>query len=164
MNKWAIWLIVLVVSFGAMEAWSVVHSTPTLSEFVWRLSDAFTLFPFLAGLLTGGLAVHFWWGGKVVFRSRMPGGLEVHPPDISRKLDLILNQQEKIMANIDALTAQVAANAAVIDSAIVLINGIAARIDAAGVDPVKLAALVDELKAKDTELAGAVTANTPAQV
>lgn len=62
---------------------------------------------------------------------------------------------------LDDLTAQVTANSAVLDSAITLINGIADRITAAGVDPVKLTALTDELKAKDEALAAAVTANTP---
>jgi hypothetical protein len=63
---------------------------------------------------------------------------------------------------LDNLTAQVKANSDTIDSAVTLINGIADRIIAAGVDPVKLTALSDELKAKDDTLAAAVTANTPA--
>lgn len=62
----------------------------------------------------------------------------------------------------DQLTAQVKANSDLLDSATALINGIAARIDAAGVDPAKLAALSTELKAKDDVLAAAVLANTPA--
>ena len=61
----------------------------------------------------------------------------------------------------DDLTAQVASNSAVLDSAVTLINGIADRITAAGVDPAKLTALTTELKAKDDVLAAAVTANTP---
>jgi hypothetical protein len=63
---------------------------------------------------------------------------------------------------LDNLTAQVKSNSDAIDSAVTLINGIADRIIAAGVDPVKLTALSDELKAKDDALAAAVTANTPA--
>ena len=63
----------------------------------------------------------------------------------------------------DNMTAQVTANSAAIDSAVVLINGIADRITAAGVDPVKLNALTTELKMKDDALAAAVVANTPAQ-
>ena len=66
------------------------------------------------------------------------------------------------MASLDALTAQVAANRAVIDSAVVLINGIADRIKAAGVDQTALDALVADLKSEDDTLAAAVTANTPA--
>lgn len=62
---------------------------------------------------------------------------------------------------IDNLTAQVKSNSDAIDSAVTLINGIADRITAAGVDPVKLKSLTDELKSKDDALAAAVTANTP---
>lgn len=65
-------------------------------------------------------------------------------------------------AELDALTAQVKANSDLLDSATTLINGIAARITAAGTDPAALKALTDELKAKDDALAAAVTANTPA--
>lgn len=66
------------------------------------------------------------------------------------------------MAALDDLTAQVAANRTVIDSALALINGIAARITAAGTDPAKLSALTSDLKSEDDALAAAVTANTPA--
>lgn len=65
------------------------------------------------------------------------------------------------MADLTDLQAQVASNTTVIQSAIVLINGIAARIDAAGVDPVALKALSDSLKASDDALSAAVAANTP---
>lgn len=63
---------------------------------------------------------------------------------------------------LDALTAQVTANTTVVQSAIDLINGIAARITAAGVDPVALQTLVSDLNTSDTALATAVAANTPA--
>lgn len=65
------------------------------------------------------------------------------------------------MAELEDLQAQVAANKTVIDSALVLINGIADRIKAAGTDPQKLADLTASLKAEDDQLAAAVTANTP---
>jgi len=61
---------------------------------------------------------------------------------------------------VDDLTAQVKANSDTIDSAVLLINGIADRITAAGVDPEKLTALTTELKAKDDALAAAVVAGT----
>ena len=80
---------------------------------------------------------------------------------IHRKLNRILLNQEKIMSALDDLTAQVAANKTVIDSALALINGIAARITAAGTDPAALAALTTSLKSEDDELAAAVAANTP---
>ena len=63
---------------------------------------------------------------------------------------------------LDTLTAQVAANDTVIESAIVLIQGLAAAIKAAGTDPAALQALVDSLAAEDAKLAAAVAENTPA--
>lgn len=65
------------------------------------------------------------------------------------------------MAALDDLTAQVAANKTVIDSALALIAGIADRIAAAGTDPAKLAELTASLKSEDDALAAAVAANTP---
>ncbi len=49
-------------------------------------------------------------------------------------------------------------------AAVVLINGFAARLDAAGVDPAKLADLSASLKASASALSAAVVANTPAAV
>lgn len=77
------------------------------------------------------------------------------------KLNQIMLNQGAIMAELEDLQAQVAANKTVIDSALVLINGIADRIKAAGTDPQKLADLTASLKAEDDQLAAAVTANTP---
>lgn len=74
----------------------------------------------------------------------------------------ILTNQETIMAVLDDLTSQVAANKTVVDSALALIAGIADRIAAAGTDPAKLAALTSDLKSEDDALAEAVAANTPA--
>lgn len=85
--------------------------------------------------------------------------------DITRtnnKLNYIIIRNELMSVELDNLTAQVKANSDLLDSATVLINGIADRITAAGVDPAKLTALAAELKAKDDVLATAVTANTPA--
>jgi hypothetical protein len=74
----------------------------------------------------------------------------------------ILNRLENIMAELDDLKAQVEANRTVSQSALTLINGIAARIAAAGTDPAALKSLTDSLKSDDDALAAAVTANTPA--
>lgn len=60
------------------------------------------------------------------------------------------------------LTAQVAANTTVIESALTLIQGLKAKLDAAGTDPAALKALSDSLGAEDQKLADAITANTPA--
>lgn len=74
-----------------------------------------------------------------------------------------IEQKVNNMGNeLDSLTNQVASNTSVVESAITLINGIAARITAAGADPAKLAALTASLKSEDDALAAAVAANTPA--
>ena len=74
----------------------------------------------------------------------------------------ILNLLEKIMSALDDLTAAVAAEDTVIDSAVTLINGIPALIAAAGTDPAKLQALTADITAKASALSAAVVANTPA--
>ncbi len=67
------------------------------------------------------------------------------------------------MANsLDALQAEVTRNTEVEASALALIQGLMAQIEAAGTDPVKLKAIVDQLTANDDALASAVAANTPA--
>ena len=63
---------------------------------------------------------------------------------------------------INNIQAQVAANKTVIDSALVLIAGIADRIKAAGTDPTKLAELTASLKSEDDALSAAIVTNTPA--
>lgn len=87
---------------------------------------------------------------------------EVWLRNIDRKLDLIIRKEAVMSKELDDLTAQVKSNGDLLDSATTLINGIAARIEAAGTDPAKLSALTAELKAKDDVLAAAVQANTPA--
>lgn len=64
-------------------------------------------------------------------------------------------------AELDALTAQVASNTSLLQRAVTLINGIADRIAAAGLDPAKLTALTAELRSDDDGLAAAVAANMP---
>lgn len=94
----------------------------------------------------------------------------LHPDSASeQKLDRILallttviHKEGQLMAAIDDLQVDVTAEDTVIDSAIVLINGIAAAIAAAGVDPAKLAALRSDIQGKSAALAAAVAANTPA--
>lgn len=66
------------------------------------------------------------------------------------------------MADLTELTAEVTNNTTVEQSAITLLQGLKAQLDAAGTDPVALKALSDQLAANDTALAAAVTANTPA--
>jgi len=59
------------------------------------------------------------------------------------------------------LQTEVAEMAGVVDSAIVLINGLAQQIRDLAQDPVALAAMADDLDAKAGALAAAVAANTP---
>jgi cell division septum initiation protein DivIVA len=96
--------------------------------------------------------------------------LHHHEPSdrVTERLDQILTrlggiarQETHIMQELDDLTTQVKANTDAEQSAIVLINGIAARIAAAGTDPVVLQALTDSLKGSSDALAAAVIANTP---
>lgn len=64
---WTLWLVVIVISFAAFEAFALLTDRMTLSRFVWTISKRFPLFPWIAGVLTGVLAGHFWWGGIVCF-------------------------------------------------------------------------------------------------
>jgi ABC-type transporter Mla MlaB component len=82
--------------------------------------------------------------------------------DIQTKVNQLLNQENKIMASLDALQAEVARNTTVESSALALIQGLAAQITAAGTDPVKLKAITDQLTNNDDALASAVAQNTPA--
>ncbi len=77
-----------------------------------------------------------------------------------------LNKENEIMATLEDLTATAESTEGTIDSAIVVINGIAARVAAAGTDPVKLQAVVDGLKGRADALAFAIDAdaNGPAPV
>jgi chromosome segregation ATPase len=73
-----------------------------------------------------------------------------------------LSQGEAIMsAELDALTAQVKQNTDLEASAVTLIQGLAAQIQAARDDPAKLDALTAELRQKADALADAITTNTP---
>jgi hypothetical protein len=60
----AVWsgaLIFIVALVAGLEAFALLTDRLTLSRFVWEISDAWPLFIFLCGFVTGGLAVHFWW-------------------------------------------------------------------------------------------------------
>jgi len=85
---------------------------------------------------------------------------------VERKLDILSRAEEgrAIMsqADIDALRSTVEENNSVIDSAVVLINGLAAQIRDLSDDPAQLRTLADSLDQKSGELAAAVTANTAA--
>lgn len=86
---------------------------------------------------------------------------------IERKLDLILSllrqlsgRQNDMSITLQALIAQVAATTSVEQSAITLIQGIAAQLADASADPAAVAALAASLKTSTDALAAAVAANT----
>ena len=58
---WAILLVTFVVLVIAFEAFALLTDRLTLSRFIFEISEAWPLFIFLCGFVTGGLAVHFWW-------------------------------------------------------------------------------------------------------
>ena len=70
-----------------------------------------------------------------------------------------LNKENQIMATLEDLTATAEKTESTMDSAIVVIKGIAARIAAAGVDPVKLQTIVDGLNGRAEALAFAIDAD-----
>ena len=89
--------------------------------------------------------------------------------ETNKKLDAILlklvaiqGKEETMSAELDALTVQVTANTNVENSAILLIQGIAAQLVAIKDDPAKITALSTSLKTSADALAAAITANTPA--
>jgi hypothetical protein len=91
-----------------------------------------------------------------------PGRVTGLLDQILTRMGAIQRQESTMSAELDALTAQAKVNSDVEASALIVINGIAARITAAGTDPAALAALTTELQASAQPLAAAVAANTPA--
>jgi hypothetical protein len=88
---------------------------------------------------------------------------------VDQKLNTIIGlleeaqgKENKIMATIAELEQQIRESVAVEQSAVLLIQGFKERLDAAGVDPVKLDQLKADLDASEQNLAAAVAANTPA--
>jgi len=75
---------------------------------------------------------------------------------------LFKEMERKMSAALDRLTAAVARNTSVDESAIALLNGLAQQIRDLKDDPAALEALATELEAKNSALSDAVTANTPA--
>ena len=87
-----------------------------------------------------------------------------------RLTNTILKGESVMAQDLSVLKAEVAANTTVVGSAVALINGFSARLDAAvaaagSADPAlaaELAALSAQIKADSGSLAAAVAANTPA--
>jgi hypothetical protein len=88
---------------------------------------------------------------------RNTNALNALSTQLTKRIDLMAGE-------LDALKASVSRNNDVVQSAITLIQGIKAALDAAiaAGDPAALKALSDSLGSQDDALAAAVTANTPA--
>ena len=87
--------------------------------------------------------------------------LFIHNDDV---LTQLLQRVTAMSTQLDDLKAKVTANGTVIASAVTLIQGLKAQLDAAiaSGDPTQLQALSDQLGQQDQALADAVAANTPA--
>lgn len=84
--------------------------------------------------------------------------------DLLHRIDTRITQMEKrLMSALDNLRAQVERNTNVTDSAITLLQGLKAQLDAAiaSGDPAAVQAVADNLGAETDKLAAAVAANTP---
>lgn len=79
-----------------------------------------------------------------------------------RLMRLLVVMEVTMTGEIEALTTQVQANTDVEASALILIQGLAAQLSAAGTDPAKLNELKTKLSTSAAALAAAVAANTPA--
>jgi hypothetical protein len=61
MTPWELWFGTAFAAFACIEAYAVVtHRIPTLSRTIWRLQARYPIVGFIAGVLVGGLAVHFF--------------------------------------------------------------------------------------------------------
>ena len=82
--------------------------------------------------------------------------------EIHNEIHKLLEAVKLMAQSLDQITAAVANESTVIDSAVTLLQGLSAQITAAGVDPAALSALTDTINAKAASLAHAIIDNTPA--
>ena len=81
---------------------------------------------------------------------------------LAKSLAKLGTQETDIMADLSSLEADVKANGDAVASAVTLLQGLKAQLDAAGTDAAKLADLSASIEANTSNLAAAVAANTPA--
>lgn len=81
---------------------------------------------------------------------------------ILRRANLLLRESYIMATSLDEITAEVQQTTDAQASAVLLLQDLKSRLDAAGTDPVALKALSDALDASTNALAAAVVANTPA--
>ena len=79
---------------------------------------------------------------------------------IEQMLVQLNNQEETELMTLQELKTQVEKNTVIEESAVTLIQGLAAQLEAAKNDPAAIQALADELTHSGTDLAAAITANT----
>jgi len=75
----------------------------------------------------------------------------------------LIHKMEELMAKIDDLVTKVAELTTVQQSAIALIEGLSAKVKAAGKDPAELDAVLKQLDDAKAQLAAALVANTEAE-
>lgn len=83
-------------------------------------------------------------------------------PATKSDIDQLKIELKELFMELTDLETQIKANTDAEQSAIVLINGLATKIESLKSNPAKLQALADSLKASAENLAAAVVANTPA--
>jgi hypothetical protein len=88
--------------------------------------------------------------------------VHVHYSEPTPLLERILQEVLKMSKEVDDLKAEVAADTTVMESAKTLIEGLAAQLHENATDPAAIREIADQLLASRTDLATAVTANTPA--
>lgn len=81
---------------------------------------------------------------------------------VMHALEITLNLEEHQMADLSAITAEIAQNTDVVVSAITLLSNLSTQIRELSTDPAALQALADQIDANNSALAEAVAANTPA--
>lgn len=102
----------------------------------------------------------------VEIRDKLGSGGSVDLSPVLNKLGDVQREVQNMAGELNALEIEVARNTEVDNSAIALINGLAAKIQElidSGADPAKLQAFVDSMKSSSDALAAAVAANTPGQ-
>ena len=77
------------------------------------------------------------------------------------KLDNLLGKEEQIIMDLTALTNQVKANTDAEASAVILLQGLSAKLTQFAGDPAQINALATQLNTSAAALAAAIVANTP---
>jgi hypothetical protein len=49
------------IGFAILEGYAFKSGGLTLSMYLWRITEAWGAFPFLAGIIIGSLGTHLWW-------------------------------------------------------------------------------------------------------